>query len=197
MIWGYSFFVILYELFFCARIRARRNGLIFLGLYELMKKAVFFLALLAVLFPNFVFKTSASQQTKFQVNVDYSKTKPIPRIDEEAAMIERERPLERKMETSENKYSTDFWIFLFGSYLFILIFNLAFDFTKTKNFHWFWEVFYTFLAIFIWDQLDYARANSWFPGIVMETVIVVYAFYFYFLKKRLGLEFEKDQLDND
>ena len=123
----------------------------------------------------------------------------VPRIDDEAASIVRndvgevveENWKEVEARESQKKYSTDFWIFLFGAYLFLLIFNLSFDFTKTKEAHWFWEFVYTFLAVFIWDQLDFGRSNSWFPGVVMESAIVIYVFYFYFLKKRLNLDFEK------
>ena len=34
-------------------------------------------------------------------------------------------------------------------------------------------------------KADDGRSNSWFPGVVLESGIIIYAFYFYFLDKKL------------
>lgn len=167
-----------------------------------MKK--FFLILIIVasgflFFTKLVLAEDANMKIGVEIKKNEIQEEKIPRIDDEAASIvknDKGEVLEENLketinEERQNRYSTDFWIFLFGAYLFLFIFNLSFDFAKTKEAHWFWEFFYTFLAVFVWDQLDFERKNSWFPGVVMESAIVIYAFYFYFLRKRLKLDFEK------
>jgi hypothetical protein len=124
----------------------------------------------------------------------------IPRIDEEAAYTERSLPAEekkdsekpvriidRRPETTEsgNIYSQNFWVFLLGAYLFLLVFNLSsnFKFNSTPGvdrIQWFWVSIFTFLAIFAWDKLDIPRTNAWFPKAVIEIGIIIYAFYLYF-----------------
>lgn len=115
--------------------------------------------------------------------------KPIPRIDDEAASTVKKNKVEKAIYTKvpENKgdvYSQNFWMLLFGFYLFLLIFNLSFEFEKKQKVQWFWEAVLTFLALYAWDSLDIARSNTWFPGIILESGIIIYAFYFYFLDKK-------------
>jgi hypothetical protein len=113
-------------------------------------------------------------------NKAYTDQNNIPRIDSEAASIVREDGSRRQ----GNTYSQNFWMLLFGAYLFLLIFNLSFEFEKKEKLQWFWESLFTFLAIYVWDNLDVGRVNSWFPGAVLESGIIIYAFYFYFLDKK-------------
>ncbi len=116
-----------------------------------------------------------------------------PRIDEEAASIVKnekgevveEKGVNSRVEKIESIYTQNFWMLLFGAYLALLIFNLSFDFEKREDLQWFWEAALTFLALYTWDNLDAFRSNSWFPGVVLESGIIIYAFYFYFLDKKL------------
>lgn len=122
-------------------------------------------------------------------------SKIVPRIDDEAASIVREDKAEKSVSTKillgeENIYSQNFWMFLFGAYVFLMIFNLSFDFEKQRKIQWFLEAFLTFLAIFVWDQLDFERVNSWFPAVILESGIIIYGFYLYFMRKRLSLNLE-------
>lgn len=120
--------------------------------------------------------------------------KVVPRIDNEAASIVREDKAEKSVlaKTSlgeESIYSQNFWVFLFGIYIFLMIFNLSFSFKAKSNsgveseLQWFWESVLTFLAIFTWDKLDLFRENSWFPAVILESGIIIYGFYLYFIKK--------------
>lgn len=161
--------------------------------------------MLAILFPSIVFgenKRDQDQQGQdrgkdLQCPVVYDDTSyadedVIPRIDDEAASIVRDKDgkiVEEKgagMMAGKNKsgYSQNFWMLLFGAYLFLLIFNLSFDFKKKNKIQWFWEALFTFLAIYVWDNLDIGRDNSWFPGVILESGVIIYAFYFYFLDKK-------------
>jgi len=126
-----------------------------------------------------------------------SDNKVIPRIDDEAASIVREDKVEKPFiaEVSADKgniYPQNFWMLLFGAYLFLLIFNLSFEFGKKKKLQWFWEAVFTFLAIYVWDNLDVSRSNSWFPGVVLESGIIIYAFYFYLHTKMLEKQASQD-----
>ena len=120
------------------------------------------------------------------------------RIDEEAASIEKNEKGEVVEETgtvakkNESQYSKSFWLFLLTAYVFLLLFNLTFNFEKEQKVQWFWEAVYTFLAIFVWDQLDFKREFEWYPGAIMQVGIVIYVFYFYFFRKKMNLDFEKD-----
>jgi len=118
--------------------------------------------------------------------------KKVPRIDDEAAYCERSSFVsEEALASKEGEsivYPQNFWMFLFGAYIFLMIFNLSFDFGKRDNLQWFWEAALTFLAIFVWDNLDVARVNSWFPGVILETGIIIYGFYFYFFREKIILQ---------
>ena len=123
----------------------------------------------------------------FVANAQNAVGKVVPKIDDEAAYAEKGDG-NLKVENRNNVvYSQNFWVFLFGVYVFLLIFNLSFDFEKKKKLQWFWEAALTFLAIFVWDNLDAGRTNNWFPGIVLESGIIIYGFYLYFHSKMLKL----------
>jgi hypothetical protein len=151
-----------------------------------MKCFIFCLALAGL----FSFQQPAIAQTS------ETKIKVLPRIDEEAASIVKPARNatqsvaggELRDESSNlngNVYSQNFWMLLFGAYLFLLIFNLSFEFEKKQKLQWFLEAVLTFLAIYVWDNLDIPRTNTWFPGVVLESGIIIYAFYFFFLNKKL------------
>ncbi|MFH0969523.1 MAG: hypothetical protein V1804_03390, partial [Patescibacteria group bacterium] len=156
---------------------------------EIMRK--FYLSFIILLLAAFLqagFAFSASAQN--------APGKVLPRIDDEAAYTER--PAFTPKEATADKgdiYPQKFWVFLFGAYLFILLFNLSFGFKSGKT-QWFWEIVYTFLAIFAWDKLDVARNNIWFPKIIAETGIIIYLFYFYHLQKRIEFNSESEKEDS-
>ncbi len=167
-----------------------------------MKKTIFIAVLLFLLIPWSVFgnvEKNQIDQTKLQIEEENQGPDITGRIDEEAAMtvreeikVSREKMGDENFSESRNLkkeiYSEQFWVFIFGAYLFLLVFNLSFNFQKSQKIQWFWEAFYTFLAVFVWDQLDFPRTNSWFPGAVMEAGIIIYAAYFYFLNNKIKTE---------
>ena len=166
---------------------------------EIIMKKICLIFCLAVAF--FLFQQpvlAKASETNLQVKVvspsEEKVEKSIPRIDDEAASIVKEDEVEKPIsikapEKKGNIYSQNFWMLLFGFYLFLLIFNLSFEFGKKKKLQWFWEAVFTFLAIYVWDNLDITRSNTWFPGVILESGMVIYAFYFYFLNKK---DFERD-----
>ena len=156
--------------------------------------SIFFVAVFVCLsFSSAISKAATQQKMKMQVKFvppkNEKKEAIIPRIDNEAAAIIRG---DEKIKLTEEKniYSQNFWMLLFGAYIFLMIFNLSFDFRKKQKLQWFFESVLTFLAIFVWDQLDFGRENAWFAGVVLESGIIIYGFYFYFLKKKLALNFD-------
>ncbi len=108
--------------------------------------------------------------------------KATPRIDEKAAYTEKapQESVVKETASTTGPYSQNFWIFILGAYMFLMVFNLSSDFGKTKYIQWFWVSVFTFLAIFSWDNLDVSRANTWFPKAAMEIGIMLYLFYLYF-----------------
>ncbi|MFA5777086.1 MAG: hypothetical protein WC906_01450 [Parcubacteria group bacterium] len=138
--------------------------------------------LLAMALFGFLNSSLASQER--------SQVKVVPRIDDEAAYTERNteeingNKLEIDKNNNEAVYSQNFWMLLFGAYLFLLIFNLSFEFGKKKKLQWFWEAVFTFLAVYVWDNLDSSRSNTWFPAVILESGIIIYGFYFYFFSKK-------------
>ncbi len=162
-----------------------------LPLEIIMKKICFTFCLAVALFLFQQPVSAKASETNLQVKVvspEEKVEKTVPRIDDEAASIVKEDKVEKPIsvkapEKRDNVYSQNFWMLLFGFYLFLLIFNLSFEFGKKKKLQWFWEAVFTFLAIYVWDNLDVTRLNTWFPGVVLESGIVIYAFYFYFLDK--------------
>jgi hypothetical protein len=174
-----------------------------------MKTTCLIFCLTAVFLAQVSFANAAvEREIEPQANVPSAKNKVIPRIDDEAAStVKPARNATPARNASQfeaggqsvaggdlgsesgnlngNIYSQNFWMLLFGAYLFLLIFNLSFEFGKKKKLQWLWEAILTFLAIYVWDNLDISRSNSWFPGVVLESGIIIYAFYFYFLDKKL------------
>jgi hypothetical protein len=154
----------------------------------------YILLIIIILFSYFNFSQASSENNKSETSQNYSNNQSnqeiIPRIDDEAACVVREckgknnEAVVAKGNAFNNKYSINFWTFLFGTYIFLLIFNLSFGFGKKRDPQWFWEAVYTYLAIFVWDKLDPGRINPWFPGVVLESGIIIYLFYFYLLSKK-------------
>ena len=124
----------------------------------------------------------------FSASAQNAQGKVLPRIDDEAASTVRELSDSISLSKEKNVYSQDFWVFLLGVYVFLMIFNLSFDLEKKDRLQWFFEAILTFLAIFVWNNLDISRDNSWFPAVILESGMIIYAFYFYFFKKKLMLD---------
>ena len=143
----------------------------------------------------FLFQQSAVAKEKSEAKIAPSAQenveKNVPRIDDEAASIVR-----KPKKVSPVHYSLNFWTFILGSYVFLLIFNLSFDFEKKKGIQWFWEAAFTFVAIFTWDKLDVLRENRWFPGVLMEIGVIIYLFYFYFMRNKLKSGTSADDFDD-
>lgn len=76
------------------------------------------------------------------------------------------------------------WIFLFLTYVVLLIFNLAYNFKRTKKIQWFWELALTFLALSVWYALGRDQNNAWYPTYIVKIGILIYALYLYFFNKK-------------
>jgi len=121
---------------------------------------------------------------------------PTPRIDDEAASIVSER--EEAVCAPEKavpicaSLPAEVWIFLLAAYLFLLIFNLSYDFGKAKKIRWFWEGLFTLLALYAWYVYDGCRTFIWFPLYVMKLGIIIYLFYIYLMADKLKTERMKE-----
>lgn len=115
---------------------------------------------------------------------------PKPRLDPEAASKEKMDDIGRQnylVINLNNKcwsLPQNIWVLLAGAYLFLLVFNLVWDFEKSRRIHWFWETFYTLLALLAWNAYDGCRQHTWFPMLILEIGLITYAFYFYFASRR-------------
>ena len=107
-----------------------------------------------------------------------------PRIDSEAAMIERVIRSAPACQTLPG----ELWIFLLAAYLFLLFFNLFYDFESSSATHWFWESLYTVLALWGWYIYDTCHLNLWFPLYVLKLGIIVYLAYLYLYYKKKELQ---------
>jgi len=107
-----------------------------------------------------------------------------PRIDSEAAAIVREKKAERVCVTLPAKI----WIFLLTAYLFLMLFNLFYDFEKSNKLHWFWEGLYAILAIFVWVKFDKCGMNLWFPLYVLKLGVVIYLVYLWLYHKKKEIQ---------
>ena len=116
-----------------------------------------------------------------------------PRIDEEAAAIVRETETAPICATLPG----ELWILLLAAYLFLMFFNLFYDFEKSNSLHWFWEGLYTLLALWGWYVWDQCHQNLWFPLYVLKLGTIVYLVYLYlFYKKREVQLFSDEDLEN-
>ncbi len=110
-----------------------------------------------------------------------------PRIDEEGAFISRE-DYSLEKEIICGAFSENFWIFLFGVYLFLLVFNLSAQPKKSGAIRWFWELIFTFLALGTQEKLDPGGCYRWFSFCVVETGVIIYSFYLYSFLASSGKE---------
>ncbi|MEK7598645.1 MAG: hypothetical protein AAB487_02820 [Patescibacteria group bacterium] len=108
-----------------------------------------------------------------------------PRIDSEAAMVVKENNQTLPLCTT---LPGELWIFLLAAYLFLLLFNLFYDFEKSNNIHWFWESLYTLLALWGWYIWDSCHLNLWFPLYILKLGIIVYLVYLYLYYKKKEIQ---------
>ena len=101
-----------------------------------------------------------------------------PRIDSEAALVVKE---DNQIIPLCQTLPGELWILLLAAYLFLLFFNLFYDFEHAKKIRWFWEGFYTLLALGAWYFYDECHQNIWFPLYVLRLGVIVYLAYLYLL----------------
>ncbi len=111
-----------------------------------------------------------------------------PKIDDEAASIAREEKKDTNNSAAKtipacSTFPQGFWVFLLGAYVFLIFFNLSYDFAGSQKVHWFWEALYTVLALLAWYNFDQCRTNNWFAQSVFVVGIIIYAFYLYYFNK--------------
>ena len=175
---------------------------------KMISKALIILAVFSVIF--FLDKTLAAENNsaiQFEIkkeNVSPASPflNPAPRIDQQAAEIVKQDQGEKnyKILLKENDGCMSLpqgaWILLLGTYVFLLIFNLTFEFGKRKKIQWFWESLYTILALLAWYNFDECRKNNWFPQLVIIEGIIIYSFYlFYFSNHTKKIQSKTE--DND
>jgi hypothetical protein len=107
-----------------------------------------------------------------------------PRIDPEAATIVREVKTGPVCATLPG----ELWILLLAAYIFLLFFNLFYDFEQSIKIHWFWESLYALLALIGWYAWDGCHQNIWFPLYVLKLGIIVYLVYLYLFYKKKELQ---------
>jgi hypothetical protein len=121
------------------------------------------------------FSSASKQENKLAQG---SPGKILPgRIDEKAAFAIREENVTREIDCT--KWPEKFWIWLFGAYLFLLVFNLSYGLKNKNKIQWFWELFFTLLALWTWKKLDACEMQRWFFYCVIESGLIIYGFYLY------------------
>jgi hypothetical protein len=160
---------------------------------DTIRKRVIFLAILGLLLsfstPVWAgndFSVSNKQENKLAQNspgkiLPARNASPIEadgsgRIDEKAAFAVREENAIREIDCL--KWPEKFWVFLFGAYLFLLVFNVSFGLKRKKR-QWFWELLITLLTLWTWKELDVCQMQRWFYYCVLESGVIIYGFYLY------------------
>jgi hypothetical protein len=170
---------------------------------KIISKAIIILAVFSVMF--FLDKTLAAENNdavqfeikKENVAPDSPFLNSKPRIDQQAAETVKDDQGKKNYTTllKENSACQSLpqgaWILLLGTYVFLLIFNLTFEFGKREKLQWFWEALYTILALLAWYNFDECRQNNWFAQLVIIEGIIIYGFYFYFFDQKI--KNDKDQ----
>lgn len=85
------------------------------------------------------------------------------------------------------------WIFLLLVFLGLLIFNLTYDFTRTKKIRWGWESFYLLLTLLAWFKFDGCREVIWFPLYALKLGLLVYIAYLFFFQNKSTEEEENQE----
>ena len=75
------------------------------------------------------------------------------------------------------------WILALAAYAALFNFNNFFGEQKKEKIRWFWESFYTILALGLWRMLDQCYANIWFPCLVIAIGLLSYGYYLWGMRK--------------
>jgi hypothetical protein len=158
---------------------------------NVIKKGIIFLAILGLIlgFSTVVLAQNSSGKVLPARNASPARSdatfsgEPIEtggsgRIDEKAAFAVREEGATQEIDCDQ--WPEKFWVFLYGAYLFLLVFNLSFG-LKKKKIQWFWESLITLLALWTWKELDVCQMQRWFYYCILESGVIIYFFYAYFL----------------
>ncbi len=164
---------------------------------KIARKAIIILAVFFVIFfLDITLAAENNEPLKYEIKKeDLKSNSPFlnsePRIDQQAAEITKEDEGEKNYAIllGENGNCVSLpqsaWVLLLGAYIFLLVFNLTFEFGKRKKLQWFWESLYTVLALLAWYQYDSCRTNSWFAQSVIIEGVVIYYFYFYYFSQKI------------
>jgi len=75
------------------------------------------------------------------------------------------------------------WAVALVAYTILFNFNNFFGEQKKEKIRWFWESFYTILALGLWRMLDQCYANIWFPCLVIAIGLLSYGYYLRGMRK--------------
>jgi len=125
----------------------------------------------------------------FQAEVSDNLSNSYPRIDNQAWYVETGKA----SKAFRQGLPVEIWIFLLATYLGILIFNLAYDFSRTRKPRWVWESILTLLALGAWFVLDSPREALWFPLYVLKLGLITYVAYLVLFQNKKELEEETEQ----
>jgi len=87
----------------------------------------------------------------------------------------------------------EMWIFILLAFIFLLIFNLAYDFAKAKKIQWGWEIILLLLTLWVWFVFDQCRTMIWFPLYTIKLGLIIYLAYLYFFEKKPKIKEEGEQ----
>lgn len=76
------------------------------------------------------------------------------------------------------------WTFLLVAFVALLAFNLGYGLWKRLPLQWGWESVYALLFLLGWFVWDESRQAIWFPFLLLETGLIVYAIYLSFWERR-------------
>jgi len=75
------------------------------------------------------------------------------------------------------------WAVALVAYTILFNFNNFFGEQKKEKIRWFWESFYTILALGLWRMFDQCYANIWFPCLVIAIGLLSYGYYLWGMRK--------------
>ena len=172
------------------------------------------IAAIAVIFSAIVFLdfTAASSEESAGVIEFEKKLEDLPkdspfrdqeaRIDSGAAAVEKKDNGRENYEIllSQNggcfSLPQNMWVIMLAAYVFLLIFNLTYKLEAAVKLRWFWEGFYTVLALLTWYEFDGCKSNTWFAQSVILIGIIIYAFYLYYFSNRPKTSRTKKEEEN-
>lgn len=106
-----------------------------------------------------------------------------PMIDSGAAVISKENVCQYESVAAE-RIPAKIWILLIMAYVFLIVFNLTYEFRKSVNLRWFWELLYTLFFLSLWFYYDAGQTKMWFPLYIIKLGVIIYIAYLYFFSIR-------------